>query len=443
MTHLTSLAAPLRRLALAVALGLAACSLIGSPKQAGAQALVDAKPDQVGLSSDGLAMIGDWMRAEVAAKKIPGAVVMVVRGGKPVYVDAVGQRDPSLAAPMKVDDIFRIYSMTKPLTSVAAMMLVEEGKLNLDAPVSTYIPAFAAVKVGVEKVDAAGGKTLEIVEAQRPMTVRDLLRHTSGLTYGFFGQGLVKQAYRDARIGAEGDISNAQFAEAIARMPLAYPPGSTWDYSNSTDVLGRVVEVVSGQRLGQFLKVRLFDPLGMNDTAFYVTDAGRQARLAEPFPGDGITAHSSLFDPRVPKAMESGGGGLLSTATDYTRFLLMLRGGGQLDGKRYLGDATLKEMTRDQLGPQVARTALYLPGAGYGFGLGFAVRIAPAEGKRDSAVGEYYWGGAGGTYMWVDPANDLFVVYMMQSPKQREAHRAALRGLVYGAVSDAKVAASK
>ncbi|MGL6111265.1 MAG: serine hydrolase domain-containing protein, partial [Rubrivivax sp.] len=230
--------------------------------------------------------------------------------------------------------------------------------------------------------------------------------------------------------------------EAIAKMPLAYPPGSTWDYSNSTDVLGRVVEVVSGQSLGQFLKARLFDPLDMKDTSFYVTDAERQARLAEPLSGDGVTANSPLFDPRVPKAIESGGG-LMSTATDYTRFLLMLRDDGQLDGKRYIRQATSKDMTRDHLGPQVTRTALYLPGAGYGFGLGFAVRTAPAESGRNSAVGEYYWGGAGGTFMWVDPANDLIVVYMMQSPKQRVPHRAALRELVYDAVTDAKVAAGK
>jgi CubicO group peptidase (beta-lactamase class C family) len=431
---------PLRRLALVAIVGLLAGCMHGAPRQESAQPLPMAKPEELGLSPAGLAKIGDWMRAEVAAKKIPGAVVMVVRGGKLAYVEAVGQRDPSQPAPMKVDDIFRIYSMTKPLTSVAAMMLVEQGKLNLDAPVSNYIPAFASAKVGVEKAEANGSKSLEIVNAQRPMTVRDLMRHTSGLTYGFFGTGLVKQAYRDARIGAEGDISNARFADTIAAMPLAYQPGSTWDYSNSTDVLGRVVEVVSGQGLGQFLKTRLFEPLGMKDTSFYVTELPRQARLAEPFPGDGITATTALFDPRVPRAMESGGGGLMSTATDYSRFLLMLRNGGQLGGKRYLGEATLKEMVRDQLGAQVVRTPLYLPGADYGFGLGFAVRTAPATGRRDSAVGEYYWGGAAGTYMWVDPANDLFIVYMMQSPKQRVPHRAALRELVYGAVVDAKVA---
>ena len=380
------------------------------------------------------------MRAEVAAKKIPGATIMVVRGGKLAFAETVGVRDPASGAPLKADDIFRIYSMTKPIVSIAAMMLVEEGKLNLDAPVASYIPAFANVKVGVEVADANGRKTLEIVDAQRPMTVRDLMRHTSGLTYGFFGTGLVKQAYREAAITAEGNVDNARFADAIAKLPLAYQPGSTWDYSNSTDVLGRVIEVASGQSLGVFLKARLFDPLGMKDTSFYVADAERQARLAEAFPGDSITGNA-MFDPRKPAAMESGGGGLMSTAPDYARFLLMLRNGGQLDGKRYVSEATLKDMTRDQLGAQVVRTALYLPGAGYGFGLGFAVRTQPAGGKPDSAVGEYYWGGAAGTYMWVDPANDLFVVYMMQSPKQRVPHRAALRELVYGAVTDAKVAA--
>jgi len=438
---MTSPFPPLRRRVLCTALCLLAAGLLGAPLQSAAQALPVAKPEEVGLSPTGLAKISDWIRAEVAAKKIPGATIMVVRGGKLAFADTVGLRDPASGAPLKADDIFRIYSMTKPIVSIAAMMLVEEGKLNLDAPVASYIPAFANVKVGVEVADASGRKTLEIVDAQRPMTVRDLLRHTSGLTYGFFGTGLVKQAYRDAAITAGGNVDNARFADAIAKLPLAYQPGSTWDYSNSTDVLGRVIEVVSGQSLGGFLKTRLFDPLGMKDTSFYVTDAERQARLAEPFPGDTVTANSPLFDPRVPKAMESGGGGLMSTAPDYARFMLMLRNGGQLDGKRYVSEATLKQMTSDQLGPQVVRTALYLPGAGYGFGLGFAVRTQPAAGKPDSAVGEYYWGGAAGTYMWLDPANDLFVVYMVQSPKQRVPHRAALRELVYGAVTDAKVAA--
>jgi CubicO group peptidase (beta-lactamase class C family) len=432
-----------RCLALFATIGLLAGCLNGAPRQDSAQALPMAKPEELGLSPAGLAKIGDWMRAEVAAKKVPGAVLMVVRGGKLGYVEVVGQRDPAQDAPLKVDDIFRIYSMTKPIVSVAAMMLVEEGKLDLDASVSKLIPAFADLKVGVEQTGALGQKTLELVDVQRPMTVRDLMRHTSGLTYGFFGPGLVKQAYRESGLASGRGIDNAQFAERIAKLPLAYQPGSTWDYSNSTDVLGRVVEVASGQPLGMFLKARLFDPLGMKDTGFTVPEAERQARIAEPFGGDGITPGSALFDPRRPAALQSGGGGLLSTAPDYARFLLMLRNGGQLDGKRYISEATLKDMTRDQLGPQVTRTALYLPGAGYGFGLGFAVRTQPASGKPDSAVGEYYWGGAAGTYMWVDPANDLFIVYMMQSPRQRVPHRATLRELVYGALTDAKLTASK
>jgi len=429
---------PLRRLALLATISALCAGLHGTA----ARAQAVAQPEASGLSPAGLAKIGDWMRAEVAAKKIPGATIMIVRAGKLAYAETVGQRDPAKPDAMKADDIFRIYSMSKPLTSVAAMMLVEEGKLELDAPVAKYIAAFADVKVGVEKGDA-GAKTLEIVDAKQPMTVRDLLRHTSGLTYGFFGPGLVKQAYRESGLESGRAIDNAQFAERIAKLPLAYQPGSTWDYSNSTDVLGRVVEVASGQPLGVFLKTRLFEPLGMNDTSFTVPEPERQQRIAEPFAGDGITPGGSLFDPRRPAALESGGGGLMSTAPDYARFLLMLRNGGELDGRRYLQATTLNEMTRDQLGAQVVRTALYLPGAGYGFGLGFAVRTAPAAGKPDSAVGEYFWGGAGGTYMWMDPANDLFVVYMMQSPKQRTPHRAALRELVYGAVTDAKVAAGK
>jgi len=426
---------PTRRRALRATCHLLAAALLALPGLAAAQ--------DPGLSPAGLQKIGDWMRAEVAAGKVPGAVLMIWRGGKPAHVEVAGQRDPAHAEPLKADDIFRIYSMTKPIVSVAAMMLVEEGKIELDAPVSKYIPAFADMKVGVEQTGPLGQKTLELVPAQRAMTVHDLLRHTSGLTYGFFGTGLVKQAYRESGLESGRGIDNAQFAERIARLPLAYQPGSTWDYSNSTDVLGRVVEVASGQPLGVFLKARLLDPLGMKDTSFTVPEPERQARLAEPFAGDGITPGSRLFDPRRRTGLESGGGGLMSTAPDYARFLLMLRNGGELDGRRYLQAATLQEMTRDQLGPQVVRTALYLPGADYGFGLGFAVRTRPAAPGRDSAVGEYYWGGAAGTYMWVDPANDLFVVYMVQSPRQRVPHRAALRELVYGAVIDAKQVATK
>ena len=428
---MTNAAAMLRRTLLGALLGLTAAL------PALSQGLPIARPDEVGLSPQRLSAIGDWLRREVAAKRIPGAVVMVVRGGKLAYQEVVGQRDPASPAAMKVDDIFRIYSMTKPIVSVAAMMLVEEGRLLLDTPVARYIPAFADVKVGVEVSDAQGKKSLQLVNPLRPMTVQDLLRHTSGLTYGFFGEGLVKTAYVEANISAGGDLSNAEFAERIARMPLAFQPGSTWDYSNSTDVLGRVIEVVSGQTLYAHLKSRLLDPLGMKDTSFYVSEPERQARIAEPLADDrAIGVNAVVGNPRVVQAMESGGGGMVSTAPDYARFLLMLRNGGQLDGRRYLSPVTLASMTSNHLSPAVVRTPLYLPGVGYGFGLGFAVRTSPGESASASGVGEYNWGGAGGTAMWLDPANDLFVVFMMQSPKQRIGYRPLLRNMVYGAVTE-------
>ena len=432
-----------RRLTLLALISAAFFSQIPTA-QAQAQALPTAKPETVGMSAERLNRIGDWMRAEVGQKRVPGASVMVVRGGKVVYVDTVGQRGPDNLASMKSDDLFRIYSMTKPIVSVAAMMLVEEGKLLLEAPVAQYIPAFANVKVGVEKTDAQGVKSLDLVAPRRAMTVQDLLRHTSGLTYGFFGDGLVKKAYQDANVGTGGNITNAEFAERIAKMPLNFQPGSTWDYSNSTDVLGRVIEVVSGQTLFTHLKERLLAPLGMNDTSFYVSEPARQARIAEPFNDDrSIGINAPLFDPRQVLAMESGGGGLMSTAMDYARFLMMLRNGGQLDGRRYIGPATLAFMTTDQLNPAVARTPLYVPGPGYGFGLGFAVRTSAGEAAYPAGLGEYYWGGAGGTYMWVDPANDLFVVFMMQSPKQRVPSRSILRNMVYGAITETKLTSSR
>lgn len=447
MTRSATAAAPerarwTRRLALG---GLLSLALAGPLAPVQAQTLPTARPDEVGLSPQRLSRIGDWLRAEVAQNRIPGAVVMVVRGGKVAYLESVGQRGPaSGAGPMKADDIFRIYSMSKPIVSVAALMLAEEGRLLLEAPVARYIPAFANVKVGVEKTDAQGNKTLDLVAPRRAMTVQDLLRHTSGLTYGFFGEGLVKKAYVDNNITTAPNLTNAEFAERIAAMPLAFHPGSTWDYSNSTDVLGRVIEVVSGQTLMEHLKARLFDPLGMPDTSFYVPEPARQARIAEPRDDDrSFGVGAAINDPRVVGRMESGGGGLVSTAPDYARFLLMLRNGGQLDGKRYLSPRTLEYMTSDHLAPSVVKTPLYLPGPGYGFGLGFAVRTTAGEAAYPSPAGEYYWGGAGGTYMWVDPASDLFVVFMMQSPRNRVPYRSVLRNMVYGAVTDARLPAGR
>jgi CubicO group peptidase (beta-lactamase class C family) len=315
------------------------------------------------------------------------------------------------------------------------MMHVEEGKLLLEAPVSRYIPSFAGVKVGVEKVDGNGAKSLELVSPRRPITVHDLLRHTSGLTYGFFGESLVKKAYNDSFASMPADPDNAQFADHLAKLPLHYQPGSTWDYSYSTDVLGRVLEVVSGKPLSAVLKERLLDPLGMKDTSFFVTEPARQARIAEPLADDrAIGVGVNISDPRAVQRLESGGGGMVSTLDDYARFAQMLLNGGTLDGKRYLSPKTLEYMTSDHLGAAVAKTPLYLPGPGYGFGLGFATRLTSGEAAFTSPAGDYYWGGAGGTYFWVDPRTNLFVVFMMQSPKQRVPYRSVLRNMVYAAV---------
>ncbi len=395
-----------------------------------------ADPGDVGLSAKRLDRIGNWLESEIAAKKIPGAVVLIARRGKIAYHEAFGVLDPASNTPMPKDAIFRIYSMTKPIATVAAMSLVEEGKLRLETPVAAYIPAFKDMKVAVEKPGADGGQpTVEMQPARRPITVQDLMRHTSGLTYGFFGKSAAKQAYLDAKISTDDDITLAEFADKLAAMPLGFQPGSTWDYSYSTDILGRVVEVVAGKPLGEVLRERVFGPLDMGDTAFYVTDPDKQKRIAEPFPDDrAIGAGVDFYDPRVATKMESAGGGLTGTARDYARFAQMLVAGGELDDTRILGPATLGFMTSDHLGSSIDRGKLYLPGPGYGFGLGFGVRTEAGVAAFPSSVGEYYWGGAGGTYFWVDPKQELVVVFMMQSPKQRVPYRSLLRNLVYGAI---------
>lgn len=401
-----------------------------------AQNLPTTQAEDVGLSSERLARIGNWMQGEVNAKRIPGAIVMVVRQGKVAYYEQVGQQDTVTQRPMARDSLFRIYSMTKPMVSVATMMMVEEGKITLETPISRYIPAFANSKVGVEKVNAATGvKSLELESQRRAITVQDLLRHTSGLTYGFFGDSLVKKAYLDAGVGVSGDFTNEEFANKLASLPLHYQPGSTWDYSYSTDVLGRVLEVVAGKPLYALLKERLLDPLDMKDTSFYVTDVAKQARIAEPLPDDRVIgAGATVGDPRVAMKFESGGGGMVSTADDYARFLSMLTTGGVYKGKRFLSPRTIEYMSADHLGSSVATTPLYLPGAGHGFGLGFAVRKVTGESPWITPAGDYWWGGAGGTYFWVDPKTDMFVVFMMQSPKMRTVYRSVLRNMVYAAV---------
>ena len=260
------------------------------------------------------------------------------------------------------------------------------------------------------------------------------MRHSSGLTYGFFGEGAVKKLYVEANL-FDGDLTNADFVDRIAKLPLVYQPGTTWDYSHSTDVLGRLVEVVSGKTLLAFEKERILDPLGMKDTSFYVTDQSKQTRIAEPFANDRtIGAGATFGDPRVAKKWESGGGGMMSTANDYARFLQMLLNGGTLDGKRLLGPKTVAYITADHLGMAVVPGPYYLPGPGYGFGLGFAVRRDAGVSPVNSSPGEYNWGGAGGTAFWVDPKEDMFVLFMMQSPSKRVRYRALLRDMIYAAI---------
>jgi CubicO group peptidase (beta-lactamase class C family) len=400
-----------------------------------ADSLGHTNPEAAGLSRERLGRIGTYLQNEIASKRIPGAVMLIERRGKLAYFEAFGQRDAGTQAPMTANTIFRIYSMSKPITSVAAMMLVEEGKLSLDEPLSKYIPSFANVKVGIEKKDEDGKPALDLVAPQRPIIIQDLLRHTSGITYGFFGTGLVKKMYVDAHLFA-GDADNAEFAERIAKLPLAYQPGTTWDYSHSTDILGRVIEIVSGKSLYQFEKERLLDPLGMKDTSFYVTDKAKQALIAEPFPNDRIIGNDAeMNDPRVAQKWESGGGGMVSTMTDYARFTQMLLNGGALDGKRYLSPKTVAFMGANHIGPNagIVPGPYYLPGPGFGFGLGFAVRTHEGIAPMAGSVGEMNWSGVGGTTFWIDPKEDMLVVFMAQTVAQRTRLRVALKNLVYGA----------
>jgi CubicO group peptidase (beta-lactamase class C family) len=406
------------------------------PLAAFSNPLATVPPESVGLSPERLKRITEVLNVEITKGDIPGAVLLIARQGKIAYFEAMGSLDPEKKTPMTKDAIFRIYSMTKPITTVAAMMLFEDGKLALTDPVAKYIPAFKEVKVGEEKKDADGKITLELVAPKRPMTIQDLMRHSSGLTYGFFGEGAVKKLFLEANLN-EGDPTTEEFVERLAKLPLVYHPGTTWDYSQSTDVLGRVIEVVTGRSLYEALKEMLLDPLGMTDTTFYSTDASKHGRIAEPLAKDRtIGAGAQVGDPRIARKYQSGGGGMLSTATDYARFLQMLANGGALDGKRYLGPRTIAYMTSDQMGDVVRRGPYDLLGPGVKFGLGFAVRTEPGLAPYAGSAGDFFWGGAGGTAFWVDPKEQMFVVYMMQAPSKRLQYRTLLRDMVYAAIVD-------
>jgi CubicO group peptidase (beta-lactamase class C family) len=366
--------------------------------------------------------------------------MMIARKGKLVHASALGVRDPRGPDPMRTDTIFRIYSMTKPIVSVAAMMLVEDGTLQLTDPVARWLPAFKDVKVST-----SGGD----VPAQRAMSVQDLLRHTAGLPYGELTQNAaVKEALARAGLFKPGvidfdvrDMTAGDQVERLARIPLLYQPGTTWEYSLASDVLGRVVEAASGKRLGDFLGERVFKPLRMPDTAFGVPET-KLARLAEPFDKDPLAgAPIRLIDVSKEPGNDSGGAGGVGTAADYLRFAQMLANGGTLDGQRVLSRSTVRLMTSDHLGSRIPLAATpggaVLGGSTYTFGLGFAVRPSDGIAPIPGSAGDFYWGGYAGTLFWVDPKEQLVAVFMAQSAGAlRVYHRNLFRQLVYQAIAD-------
>ncbi len=385
-------------------------------------ALPHAQAAEVGLCPQRTQRLMDVLRREVDGGRLPGAVALIARRGEIGLFEAVGQQDPGTGIPMKTDSIFRIYSMTKPVVSVAVMMLVERGQLLLSDPVSRWLPEYAN-----QKVATATG--LEPVRQEA--TVQDLLRHTAGLTYEFLGDSPVQRQYGAVKI-ASRERTNAEFSQTLAALPLQFQPGTVWAYSRATDVLGRLIEVVSGQGLGAFLQAEILGPLGMVDTGFAVP-LDQQHRIAEPFahdPDGGVPM--KVLEPRQVPAMEGGGGGLMSTAMDYAHFLQCLRNRGELNGVRLLGPHTVDYMTADHLGDIPADGTLLPPG--HGFGLGFAVRTQLGLSPVPGSVGLYYWGGIAGTTFFVDPALDMYAMLMIQAPNQRDYYRPLFRDLVYAAL---------
>ncbi|AEG94753.1 serine hydrolase domain-containing protein [Ramlibacter tataouinensis] len=363
------------------------------------------------------------LQARIDAGRMPGAVAWVQHRGRTALCEALGRQGPgSGAPPMACDSIFRIYSMTKPVVSLAALMLVEQGRLLLGEPVSRWLPAFAG-----QRVLGADGRLAPVA---REATVHDLLRHTAGLSYGW-EPGALQEAYQGARIGSRG-LSNAQLAQALGPLPLAHQPGTAWEYSRATDVLGALLEQVAGRPLGELLREAVFGPLGLRDTGFCVPEADH-GRIAEPFaPRAGDALALRLNDVRQPVPFESGGGGLVSTAADYARFLSLLLAGGTLDGVRLAGRKTIAWMTADHLGA-IPVAGSVLP-AGHGFGLGVAVRRGVGLAARAGSPGTYGWSGIGGTMFFVDPSEQLFAIVLVQAPSELDTLVDLVPNTVFGAL---------
>jgi CubicO group peptidase (beta-lactamase class C family) len=384
--------------------------------------------------SDRFVTLDQAVANEIEAGRLPGVVMLVWHRGRIVHQRAIGLRDPARSDPIELDSIFRIYSMTKPVVSVAALMLVEQGRLQFGEPVAHRVPELADLKVGVPRKNADGEARLEIVSAHRQPTVLDLLRHTSGITDGFFGQSLVDREYSNKGVNTYS-VSTGEWLGRLARVPLACQPGSAWEYGRSTDVLGIIVERASGQPLDIFLRERIFGPLGMRNTGFRIGSKDHR-RLAEPFPVDPTTGQPTrLRNVRQQPVFLSGAAGLVSTAADYLRFARMLMHGGTLDGARVLSRESIEAMLTDHLA-EIRANGGRPPGpaAGYGFGLGMAVRLADGGAPTAGRKGDAYWGGYGGTYFWIDRRSDLAAIWMSQRPTGRVRYRTLFREQVYRAI---------
>jgi CubicO group peptidase (beta-lactamase class C family) len=391
------------------------------------------------FNPDKLAKITEFFRNEVATGKIAGANVLIQQHGKPVYHETFGVQDVVSKTAITDQTIFRLSSLTKAITSVVAMQLIQDGKIKLDDPVSKYIPSFAHMKVGVEKKAEDGSKTLDLVPLARPITVLDLMRHTSGITYGFYGDSLVRKAYAAANIYA-GEFDLAEFAERIAKLPLHNQPGALWQYGHSTDVLARIMEIVSGKSLYEIEKEKLLNPLGMSNTGFFVTEPERLKLLAQPVPNDSNFRVGREYKTEVRQKWESASGGMVSTMADFSRFAQMLTSGGSFEGKTYLSPKTFELMATDHIGKGsgVERDYFYFPGDGFGMGLGFAVRTDPGNAKPPppGSLGELKWDGAAGCYMVIDRKQDMFFVVLEQTPTERQRVQRTLKQLVYEAMEN-------
>jgi CubicO group peptidase (beta-lactamase class C family) len=395
--------------------------------------LTFAEPNALGLSTQRLQRIDTAIEAEIAAGALPGAVVAIARRGELAYYEAFGCLDPAARTPMPKDAIFSIASMTKPMTSVGALMLYEEGRLMVNEPVGKYLPQLARMRVGMPGCDGSPAQTVELA---REMTIQDLMRHTSGLSYGR-GNTPLHAIYPVGSAWAAAKWTGAEFIDRLAELPLHYQPGSSWEYSLGLDVLGLAIEKVAGMRLSDFLEARLFTPLGMSNTGFVVPPEDL-LRYAQTLPNDPLTREpQTLRDGTKLNKFDCGGGCALSTALDFLRFAQMLLNGGELDGVRILGRKTVEYMTADHMGPEIDATRLreYPNINGYGFGLGVAVRLGAGISGVMSSRGEFHWAGSTGTYFWVDPAEELAVVFMAHAPGAiRYYHRQLLHALVLQAL---------